>query len=263
MPNRYSAAWVNPMLVHLLDSKFNGAVAAHVFLRRTVNGDGWQLAPMTTTRSRSRKLHSSPWDAIASMAYMSLLEARTALKPASPLEVSRRHGADIRETEPGQWRVMEGQPSPLWFARFDKEEDAASAYCIVHNLSLTAEKPLVANVVPAAEPGLPPKASADDAAERTRLGMEIYDFLGKHAGVSADYDPKYDDASEQYSSPDAAMLHAAADALVSKEPEMPQVWSSWQSGGFHPLNDAEAEAWHNRLVAAVRAYERAPTPTRR
>jgi hypothetical protein len=79
MTQRYSAVRVTPTMVHLLDSQHSNIVAAKVYERTTVNGTGWVLAPLASTRGQSRKLHATPEDAIASMRYMKKKAARAAL----------------------------------------------------------------------------------------------------------------------------------------------------------------------------------------
>lgn len=92
------------------------------------------------------------------------------------------------------------------------------------------------------------------------LAADISTFLAKHAGKRPDYDPKWDGPEEQYTSPDASLLHAAAEQLARGEAPLP-VGSSWESGGFRPYADRAAASWHDRLVQAVnkRDYELPPT----
>lgn len=89
--SRYTAVRVSPCLIHLLDSRHNNIVAAHVWQRTTVNGTGWQLGPLTSTRTNSRKLHATPEDAIASMRYMTKAQAKAAL--AAPAPWTKEHAA--------------------------------------------------------------------------------------------------------------------------------------------------------------------------
>jgi len=76
---RYSLLRVSDKMIHILDAKHGGLVGAKVYLRTTVNGTGWVLAPMTSTRTQSRKLHATPVDAIVSMRYMTKREAEASL----------------------------------------------------------------------------------------------------------------------------------------------------------------------------------------
>ncbi len=85
--SRYTITRPNPCLIHVRDSKHNGLVAATVFLTKTVDGEGWKLAPMSVGRVSSRRLHTSPEQAIASMKYMTLKEAREAIR-SRPIENS-------------------------------------------------------------------------------------------------------------------------------------------------------------------------------
>ena len=82
MTTRYTAVRISPILIHLLDSRHSNIVAAHVWRTTTVNGTGWRLGPLASTRTNSRKLHATPEDAIASMRYMTKAQARDALKVA-------------------------------------------------------------------------------------------------------------------------------------------------------------------------------------
>ena len=79
MTSRYSAKRITETTVHVLDSKHGNLPAAMVFRRTTVDGTGWKLMSMSSTRGNSRRLHASPEDAIASMKYMSRSEAQVAL----------------------------------------------------------------------------------------------------------------------------------------------------------------------------------------
>jgi len=134
VPGRYTAVWVSPVLVHVLDAKFGNAPAAFVHLRRTVDGDGWTLAPRSVSRMRSRKLHATPEDAIASMKYMTRATAREALAPAA--DIARMHGARIEQSGDGLWAVLDQHGTPLWFAVFRTEDYAARAYCLVHGVPM-------------------------------------------------------------------------------------------------------------------------------
>lgn len=82
------------------------------------------------------------------------------------------------------------------------------------------------------------------------LAADITRLLATHAGRRPDFDPKWDGPEEQYTSPDAGILHAAAEQLARGEAPEP-VNSSWESGGYRPYPDKDARAWHDRLVGAV------------
>lgn len=84
----------------------------------------------------------------------------------------------------------------------------------------------------------------------SELATDIFEFLATHAGKLPSYDPKWDEASAQYTSPDASMLHAAAEQLErGRAPDL--VASSWESGGYKPYQDAKARDRHDQLVEAV------------
>jgi hypothetical protein len=106
---------------------------------------------------------------------------------------------------------------------------------------------------------LPGETSPGDDAGA--LAAEILRFLGQHAKSAADFDPDPDEPSCRYNGPVPATLHAAAEALASGQ-DVPRVWSRWGSGCYRPLGDSAAEAWHNRLVAAVPNFRPAPRPVR-
>ena len=76
---RYSLLRVSDIMIHLLDTKHGNLVAAKVYVRTTVNGTGWVLAPLTSTRTQSRKLHATAIDAIVSMKYMTKRQAENDL----------------------------------------------------------------------------------------------------------------------------------------------------------------------------------------
>jgi hypothetical protein len=76
---RYSVRRINTTTIHVLDAKHGLAVAAKVYFKKECNGSGWKLAPMTSTRTGSRKLHATPEAAISSMRYLTLMEARQAI----------------------------------------------------------------------------------------------------------------------------------------------------------------------------------------
>lgn len=90
--------------------------------------------------------------------------------------------------------------------------------------------------------------------ENEDLSSRIMAFLRDHAGIAADFDPDYDDPADCYSSPDAAELHVAADAIRDGRPLRRVPWSSWGSGGYRPYSDPEARKTHDDLIAEITAY---------
>lgn len=80
---------------------------------------------------------------------------------------------------------------------------------------------------------------------KEELAKEIREFLAKHANRSAS-----DEA--EYSSPDASMLEAAAIALEHDLP-IPDVWSSWESGGYSPYTDKAGKRWHEEILSKLRS----------
>lgn len=46
-------------------------------------------------------------------------------------------------------------------------------------------------------------------ADNVALVAEIRDFIAKHAGISPNYDPKYDAPEDRFTGPDASILEAA------------------------------------------------------
>jgi len=89
-----------------------------------------------------------------------------------------------------------------------------------------------------------------DRNETLKLADEILEFLERHARTAADFDPAYDDPSERFSGPDPVTLSLAA-AAIREGSVPPPVQSSWGSGCYSPYGDREAQAWHDRLCAAV------------
>lgn len=89
--------------------------------------------------------------------------------------------------------------------------------------------------------------------EKLMLAKEIRSFIEKHAGLSANYDPKYDEPEDRFSSPDASMFEAAAIALEQGRDIDFYVHSEWGSGGYHPYNDKAAEALHDDIKSRVNA----------
>jgi hypothetical protein len=98
--------------------------------------------------------------------------------------------------------------------------------------------------------------------DKKALAREIREFIEKHAGIAANYDPKYDSPEDRFSSPDASMLEAAANLLDEGRDIEFYVDSEWGSGGYHPYNDESAKAWHNTLVEKANALRVHPTPSR-
>ena len=86
------------------------------------------------------------------------------------------------------------------------------------------------------------------------IAANIFRFLASHAKTAADFDPAFDQDADRYSSPDAALLHAAAERIaVGQMPD--RVMSSWESGGFTPYTDRAARAWHDNLVGLVNGLQ--------
>ena len=86
------------------------------------------------------------------------------------------------------------------------------------------------------------------------LAADILKFLAAHAKPAVNYDPAWDEPAGQYRSPDAGMLYVAAQQLAAGL-SAERVFSSWDSGGYRPLQDRQACAWHDRIVAAVNGQD--------
>jgi hypothetical protein len=94
------------------------------------------------------------------------------------------------------------------------------------------------------------KADCDDKGIGAQIASEILDFLSAHAKSKGDYDPRWDPEEDRFNGPDSSMLYAAASNL--KKGLIPRkVHSDWGSGCYHPISDADAKAWHDRLVSQV------------
>lgn len=86
-----------------------------------------------------------------------------------------------------------------------------------------------------------------------RLAKEITDFLEKHANISPNYDPEYDEYEDRFTGPDPSMLEMAAYQIAKGEPiDWPH--SSWGSGCYSPYEDKKAEAWHESILEKINAY---------
>lgn len=87
--------------------------------------------------------------------------------------------------------------------------------------------------------------------DHTALAREIHDFLEKHAGTAANYDPDFDPPEERFSGPDSMMMWVAAERLAAGQ-SFTMPFTSWGSGCYHPYTDKEAEAWHDKLRGELR-----------
>lgn len=82
------------------------------------------------------------------------------------------------------------------------------------------------------------------------LSQRIYKFIDKYACIRPDFDPKYDDENEKYTSPDASFMKYCADIL--KKGEKPtDIWSDYGSGGYRPMNSEKGRKEHDYLVAEI------------
>jgi hypothetical protein len=98
--------------------------------------------------------------------------------------------------------------------------------------------------------------------EHSELIAEIRDFIQKHAGISPNYDPKFDQPEDRFTGPDPSMLEGAA-ALLEAGKDIPfYVHSEWGSGCYKPYNDPEARTWHDDLVRKVNDLRITPAPKR-
>lgn len=100
---------------------------------------------------------------------------------------------------------------------------------------------------------------ADEAA--LALAEEIMQFLEKHAGTAASYDPQYDEPDDRYSSPDASEMHFVAVRLRNGVEIDRLPWSDWGSGGYHPYNDRDARRLHDELVQKIGGYVAGKRPS--
>jgi hypothetical protein len=84
----------------------------------------------------------------------------------------------------------------------------------------------------------------------------VFQFLINHGDILPDFDPKFDEESEKFTSPDASILFAAA-TILSRDGILPYNFtldSSWGSGRYIPFNDDYAIALHNRLIIELKGF---------
>lgn len=82
------------------------------------------------------------------------------------------------------------------------------------------------------------------------LSNRIYLFLDKYAGIRPDWDPKYDDDEDKYTSPDASQMKYCAD-MISKGLKPEQCWSEWSGGGYKPYSSKEGREEHDFLIKEI------------
>jgi len=91
----------------------------------------------------------------------------------------------------------------------------------------------------------------NEGSKKQKLADEIESFLDQYANVAASYDPEWDLPEEKYSSPDADEMNYAKKMLKrGKVPDVPN--SSWQSGGYSPLNSNEGKRKHDRIIQKIK-----------
>jgi hypothetical protein len=60
-------------------------------------------------------------------------------RPPMVVQFARNQGAIIVQTPEGMWKVLDQPDTPLWWALFANEENAARAYCAQHDLEVPGE----------------------------------------------------------------------------------------------------------------------------
>lgn len=83
-----------------------------------------------------------------------------------------------------------------------------------------------------------------------KLSDRIYSFLDKFAAIRPDFDAKYDDEDEKFTSPDASYMKHCAD-LLSKGIKPENCWSEWSSGGYKPYTSKEGFDEHESLIKEI------------
>lgn len=86
------------------------------------------------------------------------------------------------------------------------------------------------------------------------LDSEIRAFLEKHANISPNFDPEYDDYEDRFTGPDPSELEWAANMIAQQEPITNWPHSSWTSGCYSPYEDKTAEAWHDSIMEKIKNY---------
>lgn len=82
------------------------------------------------------------------------------------------------------------------------------------------------------------------------LAYRIYNFLEIYACLNPNWDAKYDEVCEKYTSPDAAQLRECAD-LFLKGIKPKQAHSDWESGGYKPYTSKEGKKEHNEILKQI------------
>lgn len=82
------------------------------------------------------------------------------------------------------------------------------------------------------------------------LSQRIDSFLLNYACIKPDWDPKYDDVEDKYTSPDASMMKYCSEQLKNGI-KPTRCFSEWSSGGYKPYTSVEGMELHNQLVKEV------------
>lgn len=82
------------------------------------------------------------------------------------------------------------------------------------------------------------------------LAIRIYKFLDTYAVIKPDYNSKFDDEDDKFTSPDASQMKYCAD-MLSKNLKPTRCWSEWGSGGYRPYSSKEGLNEHNSLVEEI------------
>ncbi len=82
------------------------------------------------------------------------------------------------------------------------------------------------------------------------LAERIYKFIDAYAGIRPDWDAKYDEEDEKFTSPDASQMKYSAD-MLSKGLKPLQCNSSWSGGGYKPYSSKEGREEHDYLVTEI------------
>jgi hypothetical protein len=82
------------------------------------------------------------------------------------------------------------------------------------------------------------------------LAERIHCFIETYACVRPDWDAKYDDEDDKFTSPDASQMKYCAD-MISKGLKPQQCWSEWGGGGYKPYLSKEGREEHDYLVKEI------------
>lgn len=91
---------------------------------------------------------------------------------------------------------------------------------------------------------------------KTKLAVEIREFLMMYAAVSPNYDKDFDEPEDRFTGPDPGMMLAAANKLEQGLEINFYVHSDWGSGCYKPYTDIAGKEWHDSLLFKINSLTR-------